>query len=317
MSEDLIVDIENVRNLLLDKIRSNIPLIDSMIHYSFKKSGKNIRTQLIFSTAIDLGLSTNNLELHLSCVIIELIHAGSLVHDDVIDQNPIRRGQVATHEAFSNTKSILLGDYFFTKAYLLAHELTSKTLFLKQLAKTAHDLVEGEFIQLQYQRQEINIEIYLDMISKKTASLFSLATTSIGMIFAPEKIDTLYDIGFNFGVFFQLIDDYLDYFGSESILGKKPGHDFNEKKITLPIFFLNESIKNKFLEKFFNNLISFEDALLILNTTKSSCVSFIQSYATKTMNLLDGLPNQEALKRLIEDRLRLIKSIEEPALLII
>ena len=314
MNQDLIVDIENVRNLLLDKIGSQIPLINSMIHHSFKKNGKNIRTQILLSTAIALEVPTTNFNLYLSSVIIELIHAGSLAHDDVIDQNPIRRGQLATHEAFSNTKSILLGDYFFTKAYLLAHELPSKILFLDYLAQTAHDLVEGEFIQLEYQQQEITLDIYLKIISKKTASLFSLATTSVGMLFSPEHIKLLLEIGSNFGIFFQLIDDYLDYFGSESLLGKASGHDFKEKKMTLPLFFINTNIKNKFLEKFFNNLISFEETLEILNTCKFECQSFIESYALKTISLLKKLPNKEPLTKLIEDRLSLITMVEEPAL---
>jgi octaprenyl-diphosphate synthase len=294
---------------------TEIPLLNMLIDHNFKRPGKNIRAQLMMALSQHIGQSPFQESFMQVATIIELIHTGTLVHDDVIDQNTSRRGQLATHEVFGNTCSILLGDYLFTKAYLIAQSLPCKDLFLSDLAKTAHDLVEGEFLQLQHKKTSFSLETYLKIIGLKTSSLFSLATKSIAQLHDPSLQEYFYDIGYTFGIVFQLIDDYQDYFSSMEVLGKEPGQDFKERKLTLPILMLKKLGHDDLFEAFFETEESFESMLTQLVCTKKLCLEFIEVHALFCFRSLERIKAQSPLISILKNHLLTIFSETDKNLL--
>jgi octaprenyl-diphosphate synthase len=271
--------LSQLNTYIISQLKSSIPLLNSLTEHAFQRSGKNIRAQLMIQLAYSLKQSRLDEAFFRTASIIELIHCGTLIHDDVIDQTPTRRGQLATHEVFGNTCSILLGDYLFTKAYLMAQKLPHSSYFFADLAQTAHNLVEGELLQLEQKGKIISLEDYLTIIKLKTSSLFSLACKSVAQLYTPSQQDAFYAIGSTFGIVFQLIDDYQDYFGTQEELKKPPGQDFKERKMTLPLMMLRELGHELLMHGFFETIHSFKDALIVLEPTKLACQELIMAHA--------------------------------------
>ena len=175
---------------------------------------------------------------------MELIHAATLLHDDVIDHGEIRRGKKTLNKIWGNQSSILVGDYLLSRCFEMMVE-DGDLEILKLLSSTSAEISQGEVLQLQH-KSEIDIleETYLKIISWKTASLFS-AATKVGAILSGEdqKIkDALSSYGKNLGLTFQIADDTLDYNSDLRLFGKEIGNDFYEGKITLPIILLYQKI---------------------------------------------------------------------------
>ncbi|NBW56229.1 polyprenyl synthetase family protein [bacterium] len=277
---DALTDIlSKLNNYVIEQLNSPLPLLNALVKHTFERPGKNIRARFMIQLAHFLKESATTIDFFKTATIIELIHCGTLVHDDVIDQNPLRRNGLATHEVFGNTCSILLGDYLFTKAYLIAQELNHKALFLPDLALAAHALVEGELLQLQQKNTVITFDEYLTIIQLKTASLFGFACKSVAQIYAPELQNEFHEIGFKFGTLFQLIDDFQDYFGTAEQLGKQPGQDFKEQKMTLPLLALKKIGLEKKLSSFFQEVLTFQEAVKILSPVRQIALDLIMHYA--------------------------------------
>lgn len=292
-----------INSYILHQLNSSIPLVNALIEHSFKRTGKNIRARMMIQLAKALGERYPQQDFLKIASIIELIHCGTLVHDDVIDQNSMRRNQLTTHEVFGNTCSILLGDYFFTKAYLIAQDLLIKDLFLPELAKTAHALVEGELLQLQLKHQLITLKDYFNIIQAKTASLFGFSCKSVAQLYAPQDQELFYNVGFEFGVLFQLIDDYQDYFATEKILGKPPGQDFKEQKMTLPALMLAEVGKESLLKSFFETILDFDVAVETLQITQIPSLKMIAKHVQQCEQAIRQAKVSEFMMPLLKDHL--------------
>ena len=169
--------------------------------------------------------------------VFELIHTATLIHDDIIDEAKTRRGRNTLNNIQGNTITVLYGDLLYTKAHSTAIE-TGRLDVLHTITWVSERMIEGELLQYKINYDSmITEETYFDILRRKTAYLFAGTTKAAGLIASrtPDEIERLFDYGFNLGISFQLIDDYLDYMGDENILGKPVLQDLREGKVTLPL----------------------------------------------------------------------------------
>jgi len=171
--------------------------------------------------------------------LFEYLHAATLLHDDVVDKADIRRGKKAAHTKWSAAKVVLTGDFLLATALDIAAR-TKEPGIISVIAKITRDMSEGEIDQLNKKgRLDLSEEKYLEIIKRKTAVLIQGACQS-GAILAKTdktKIETLKQYGFHLGMAFQMADDLLDYTASAKELGKNPGADIREGKLTLPLIY--------------------------------------------------------------------------------
>jgi len=228
-----------VEEKIKTKLSSKVDLVDEMTKYHVRTGGKKLRALLTLGSAKLCGYSKGSRDINLAAC-VELIHAATLMHDDVIDNSDIRRGKKTLNSIWGNQSSILVGDYLLSRCFEMMVE-DGNLEILKLLSTTSAEISQGEVLQLQH-HGEIDMleETYLKIISAKTASLFA-AATKVGSIIANKenKIkDALEFYGKNLGLTFQIADDTLDYNSELKIFGKEIGNDFYEGKITLPIILL-------------------------------------------------------------------------------
>jgi len=184
------------------------------------------------------GLCNYQGERHLSlAACVEFIHTATLLHDDVVDDSDLRRGQDSAKALWGNQASVLVGDFLFSRSFQLMVQDGSLRV-LKILSDASATIAEGEVMQLMTTNDtETSEAAYLDIIRAKTAKLFA-AAAEIGAVVAERpaaEAEALESYGLNFGIAFQLVDDVLDYSAEQATLGKTVGDDFREGKITLPV----------------------------------------------------------------------------------
>ena len=224
-----------VENLMRESIAS----LDAYALSLFDKlpAGKRLRAKLIMKIA---GESDDSVKL---ASIVELIHAASLLHDDVIDDAETRRGISSINAIFGNKTAIMLGDILYSKGF---SELTS---FPENISKTVADAVSmlsiGELMDVELSKS-LNLDeaLYFDMIYKKTAVLIEAASASAAML-ADKDVEAFGLYGKNLGLAFQIIDDVLDITMDSETLGKPALHDFEEGKTTLPYIYLFDTLDEK------------------------------------------------------------------------
>ena len=210
-------------------------LISEISSYLFQKAGKRIRPALLMLCSKLLNYKGN--EHILMSTLVEAIHTASLIHDDIIDKTDVRRGRDTVHARWGPNITVLLGDYLYIKSLGLSLQSRHNQI-TKILTDISARMIEGELNEY-YMSGNLDLEEeeYLDIINKKTASLFS-ASCQIGGIIAKateEEEKRLTDIGTNMGMCFQIIDDLLDFIGDEKTLGKPVLSDISEGRITLPL----------------------------------------------------------------------------------
>jgi octaprenyl-diphosphate synthase len=160
-----------------------------------------------------------------------------LLHDDVVDESALRRGQATANVIWGNQASVLVGDFLYSRSFQLMVE-TGELRVLKTLADASSVIASGEVMQLAAsQNLATSEETYLDIIAAKTAALFAAAAEVSGVVSkrGPAVEKALHEYGRNLGIAFQLVDDALDYSGREAMMGKAVGDDFREGKVTLPV----------------------------------------------------------------------------------
>ena len=243
--EDKLILVEEKIN---SKLLSKVDLVNKMSDYHLKTGGKRLRALLTLESAKLCEYKKGGRDINLAAC-VELIHAATLMHDDVIDNSEIRRGKKTINTIWGNQSSILVGDYLLSRCFEMMVE-DGNLEVLRLLSSTSSEIAQGEVLQLQH-KGEIDIleETYLKIISSKTASLFA-AATKVGAILAEKDLkykEALEFYGKNIGLTFQIADDALDYNSEIKFFGKKIGNDFFEGKVTLPIILLYQKISN--LEK--------------------------------------------------------------------
>ena len=234
-----------VEEKINSKLTSRVDLVHKMTEYHLKTGGKRLRALLTLESAKLCGYNKGGRDINLAAC-VELIHAATLMHDDVIDSSDIRRGKKTLNTIWGNQSSILVGDYLLSRCFEMMVE-DGNLEVLKLLSSTSSEIAQGEILQLQH-KGEIDIleETYLKIISSKTASLFS-AATKVAAILAEKDSkhkEALEFYGKNLGLTFQIADDTLDYNSELKIFGKKIGNDFFEGKVTLPIILLYQKVSD-------------------------------------------------------------------------
>lgn len=234
---ELLSDLKLVDQHIMKRIESRSALITVAGHHIMSAGGKRLRASLTLLAA-QLGDYTIDAVLH-AATAVELIHAASLVHDDLIDDATTRRGRDTVHTRWNQNVAIMAGDYLFA---LAAGEmaLAPDSRVIEIFARAVMRICEAELHPVEApQPLERALEQYYAKIGGKTAALFEAAAAA-GMVCGrgtPEQIEALAHYGYDVGLAFQIVDDLLDYTGNETVLGKPAGNDLREGTITLPLIY--------------------------------------------------------------------------------
>ena len=307
VDEKLILVEEKIKS----KLSSKVSLVDEMTSYHLRTGGKRLRALLTLGSAKICGYSKGSRDVNLAAC-VELIHAATLMHDDVIDNSEVRRGKKTLNSIWGNQSSILVGDYLLSRCFEMMVE-DGNLEILKLLSTTSAEISQGEVLQLQH-KGEIDMleETYLKIISAKTASLFA-AATKVGSILANKESkikEALEFYGKNLGLTFQIADDSLDYNSELKFFGKKIGNDFYEGKITLPIILLYQKANvkerselKKLFEKNQRNEDELKKVLLMIKNYNiiSDCYSkaeYFINLASNSLIIFDESKEKEILKNL-------------------
>ncbi|HVP35949.1 MAG TPA: polyprenyl synthetase family protein [Terriglobales bacterium] len=231
-------DLDMVEKRLEEYLYSDSPLIFQVAQYLLERKGKRLRPALVLLSFGENGDSRKHQALD-AAIAIELIHTATLLHDDVIDQSATRRGKESINYRWSNLVSVLMGDYLLAKAFKILVQTKIPSL-LNAISRATERVSIGELLQIQERgNHDLTEDVYLRIISDKTASLFSVACQS-GAIArgGEENVQKVYQrYGEDFGISFQIIDDLLDLIGDKEKTGKELGNDLQEGKITLPLIY--------------------------------------------------------------------------------
>lgn len=230
-------DLEKVETALELHLAPNLPLVREIASHLLFSGGKRLRPLMMIHSARICGYN-QGFEIDFS-TIFEYLHAATLLHDDVVDKADTRRGKKAAHTQWSAPKVVLTGDFLLALSLCLAAR-TQQPDIISVIAEITMDMSQGEINQLEKKgKLDLSEAEYLDIIEKKTAVLIRGACQS-GAILAnapKEKQEALRQYGFHTGMAFQMADDLLDYGGTKEALGKTPGADIREGKLTLPLIY--------------------------------------------------------------------------------
>ncbi|WP_417828171.1 polyprenyl synthetase family protein [Thalassospira sp.] len=229
-------DMKRVNQVIIDNMHSEVALIPQLATHLVAAGGKRMRPMLTLASAQLCGYGDGAHAVNLAAC-VEFIHTATLLHDDVVDESQLRRGQASANALFGNEASVLVGDFLFARAFVVMVK-TGSLRVLDILAQASAVIAEGEVLQLSTANDMgTSEEAYLEVITAKTAALFG-AASQIGAVIAnrsPEDEEALRLYGIYLGTAFQLIDDVLDYSAHQATLGKTVGDDFRDGKVTLPV----------------------------------------------------------------------------------
>ncbi len=302
IQEDLVKVVDSLKRVS----KADFSWLSEMLDYSLGGRGKRIRPAL---TLLSGKFYNYNLDyLQPMATAVELMHTATLVHDDAIDKSRVRRGRPTINSMWGEEKAVLLGDYLFAKAGEFATN-TQNLQVVRLFTQTLGTISSGELSQtfsafnLKQSRED-----YLQRISRKTASLFSLATESGAILSqAPEKsIQVLKDYGCNLGIAFQIVDDILDFVGTEEEMGKPVGSDLAQGTLTLPAILLLERYpEDNPVRKLFRNEDKQKNIALAIELVRDSsivekCYTVTADYCAKACRNLNLLPDNDSRRALIE-----------------
>jgi octaprenyl-diphosphate synthase len=225
---------------LAGQLVSVVPAVGAIAVYLNQAGGKRVRPLL---TALGARAAGHDGPLGRLLCVGEMIHLGSLLHDDVVDEGQERRGRPAAQLVYGNAGVILTGDFCLARGVMLAAEeagLTATT----ELCRVVADMSEGEVVQLLHAGDvELRRETHLEVIDKKSARLIAwCASAGAWAIGQPALAGALHTYGREIGVAFQITDDVLDYVGDKRLTGKRRGQDLLEGKVTLPLLYAMERL---------------------------------------------------------------------------
>jgi octaprenyl-diphosphate synthase len=227
-------EMERVNATVIATATQPVPLITDITHHIVKSGGKRLRPVLTLACAKLLGYEG---ERHINlAAAVELIHTATLLHDDVVDESTLRRGEETANAIWSNQASVLVGDFLLSRAFQLMVADGSLEV-LKLLSDASAVISQGEVKQLMAAGDVTTTrETYLEIITSKTAVLFA-AACEIAPILCnrPDLREAFHQFGTALGIAFQLVDDALDYSATTDALGKAVGDDLREGKMTLPV----------------------------------------------------------------------------------
>lgn len=283
------------------------------IHYILQLGGKKLRPVLTLMTCELFNGKAK--EAYDAALAIEVFHNFTLIHDDIMDSAPIRRGKTTVHKKWDLNTGILSGDAMLILAYQCFESYEPYTFkkLLKLFSQTSLEVCEGQQLDMDFEtRNDVTIPEYLKMITYKTSVLVA-AAMKMGVIIAKasdEEANAIYNFGLNLGIAFQLQDDYLDTFGDAAVFGKQIGGDITENKKTFLYLKALEVCKTKDKEallNFYNSNQNNESKvvevtkLFIDNKLPEITVKEIELYTNKAFEILEKLTISEEKKLILKN----------------
>ena len=298
-------EIKQLNLLFRESFTKELPLVREVLEHIILK-GKRIRPILLFLIAKCYGAVQTEALLK-SAFAVELIHTASLLHDDVVDQTKMRRGKKTANTIWGNKEVVLVGDHLFTQAFVEIASLTNHRANI-QIARACKNLTTGEVLQLENEgNNTLSLTNYIKIIYYKTASLFE-TSAFLGALFSDGNLEKSAEFGKGVGIVFQIMDDILDYFGSQT--GKDIGTDFREKKTTLPIILLKEKCNGEemaVLQSHFTakQHIEFDWILQTMNKygIKGLCINFMKKYIEELQNFIESDVKSRTMKKTLKQLL--------------
>lgn len=300
-------DFEAVNDLIVNKIRSDITLIDDLSHHIIDSGGKRLRPLIVLLASRACQYEGDK---HISlAAMVEFFHTATLLHDDVIDESKLRRGRETANEIWGSKASILVGDYLYTQFMDLMINVGDLNI-MRLLTDITHEVTCGELQQLSNRNKlTLTEEDYLEVIRAKTALLFATSATLGAMISKADKAfeQGLYQYGIHLGNAFQLIDDALDYCSDAKTLGKNIGDDLADGKATMPLLHAlkhgNQTQREKIEQSLVQGTLEFlPDILKAIEDTNA--IEYTQTMAKKETQkatlALQSLPDSVYKNALID-----------------
>lgn len=308
------MEMQAVNDLIIDRLSSDVVLINQMGHYIVNSGGKRLRPALVLLAAG--ACDALDSRAHLTAAIIEFIHTATLLHDDVVDASELRRGKETANALWGNEAAVLVGDFLYSRSFEMMVEVADMRV-MDILSSTTNTIAEGEVMQLLNIHDADTTEArYLAVIHAKTAKLFE-AATRLGAVLGDRSSDeetALATYGRHLGCAFQLIDDVLDYEATEEKLGKALGDDLEEGKPTLPLIYAmqhgTEAQAAVIREAIEQGGRSYIDAVQeIIHATRATDYTreVASKEAQKAREALQSLPNsdyRQAMEQLVEMSVR-------------
>ena len=285
-------------------------IIQEIYEYIFNAEGKKTRALLclLASKASDIK---SNTRVNLASI-IELLHTATLVHDDVVDESELRRGTRSVNQVWTNSYSVLMGDFIYSKAFILMVKLGVPAV-LDELAKATNDIARGEIIQLELfeKKQLIELKDLLKVSYLKTGRLFEASAKTGAMVAcrSAEEIKTFGLLGKALGTAFQIQDDILDYEALKLDTGKPALKDFKEGKITFPLYFAlqqaNTKDKNFIMGQLGQSKILKKDQnkiyqLIQNDKTQKEINALLEKYTKETLRHLNKLKHHACYNEMLE-----------------
>lgn len=298
ITNELSLDINNLNKFLKKVTTTDVPLINALSSHMIDSGGKRIRPIIVF--LISKIMSNDNKVIE-SAAVIELIHAATLLHDDVVDQSDIRHNINTANKLWGNDSAVLVGDFLYSRAFELIVEINRYKVY-KILAETTNKISQGEVMQLMNKEKIIeDIEKYIEIVYLKTGKLFEASALVAIDIADSRDMEWARDFGKNFGIAYQLRNDYLDYFGDDTQTGKNIAEDLSEGKSTLPLIhsYINSNNNDKkIIENIFNQKVASETdklrEIFYKNKSDKYTLGEIEKYTNNAINALEGLDNQDS-----------------------
>jgi geranylgeranyl pyrophosphate synthase len=296
-------DLALVEKKLATIARHDIPLLGKLLEYALINGGKRIRPAL---TLLSGKFCKYDLDVLIPMAAsVELLHIGTLVHDDIIDNSLLRHGKSTVSQTWGSNSALLLGDYLFARAGRLA-ATTENMRIIRGFAETLMTISGGELREAGTSFDMADAkENYYKWINDKTASLFIMAAECGSALSGcpEEQIQALKEYARNFGLAFQVIDDILDFVGDSSQMGKPVGSDLNEGAITLPSIIYAEKYPDS---RIIHRIIIEKDKGMVAEAVEKirsssvidECRDIAQNYYNKACQSLEKLPDCEARKSL-------------------
>jgi octaprenyl-diphosphate synthase len=228
-------DLAAVDRLILDRLRSDVVLINQIGHYIVNSGGKRLRPLVVVLAARALGYQGRD---HVAlAAVVEFIHTATLLHDDVVDGSDLRRSRQTANAVWGNSASVLVGDFLYSRSFEMMVDV-GRMRVMDILSHATNRIAEGEVLQLlNCHDPDVDESRYREVILRKTATLFE-AGARLGAVLCDAQAaqeHALADYGRYLGTAFQMIDDALDYGSSSEDIGKNLGDDLAEGKPTLPL----------------------------------------------------------------------------------
>jgi geranylgeranyl pyrophosphate synthase len=299
-------DLDRVEQKLRSVSQIDSAQLSQLLDHSLEGSGKRIRPALTLLSGKFYDYDMDHL-LPMAAA-VEIMHTATLVHDDAIDKSLVRRGRPTVNKLWGEDKAVLLGDYLFAEAGALTAS-TGNLRVIKLFANTLKTISSGELNQafnafnLRQTREQ-----YFQRVAKKTASLFCMATESGSALSqAPEEsIQALIEYGHNFGIAFQIVDDILDFIGTEEELGKPTGSDLAQGTLTLPVILLLEQTpRAQPVERLFQRSDDEDSIKKVIELVRNSpaisqqCYQVAADFSARACRSLKPLPDTQNRRALM------------------